>query len=164
MNKNKGFPFLSQNFPLLLKRVFSGCCLFVFLVSSAQAKHLGVNHDDPGELEISNAQPNPDDTSDMAFIRVGKFLRGSNFEENKAAFKMCRKYDKSCKLWWFSDEYPRTLVSLDNYWIDIYEVTNKKYLMFVKATGHPPALDESCTTDACREGNLWKGRFFSKGY
>lgn len=91
----------------------------------------------------------------MAFIRGGKFVRGSNFEENKAAFKMCRKYDRACKLWWFSDEYPVKLVMLKTYLIDIHEVTNEKYLEFVKATGHPPAMDNSCTTDACRQGNLW---------
>ncbi len=107
-----------------------------------------------------SAQSNSSDLSDMAFIRGGKFARGSNFEANKAAFKTCRLHDKSCKLWWFSDEYPLKLVKLDSYWIDIYEVTNEKYLEFVQATGHPPALDATCTTDACREGNLWEGETF----
>ncbi len=151
---------MSQNFSLLLKRVLLGVIFFLFGVSSAQAKHAGIKHDDPEEHKISTARPDPNDVSEMAFIRAGKFIRGSDFKENKLAFKMCRKVDKSCKLWWFSDEYPAALVMLDNYWIDVYEVTNEIYLEFVKATGHPPALDDSCTTDACREGNLWKGASF----
>ncbi len=162
MSTNKYFSVLLQKIVAPLKWLLICSSFFLFWVSSVQAKHAGVKHEDPGETKISTARPDPDDVTDMAFIRYGKFFRGSNFEENKAAFKMCRKYDKSCKLWWFSDEYPGKLVTLDNYWIDIYEVTNEQYLEFVKATGHPPALDDSCTTDACREGNLWDGASFPK--
>ena len=149
-----------QKFVVPLNWVLVCSAFLLFFVSSAQAKHAGVEHDDTGEPKISTARPDPDDVSDMAFIRAGNFLRGSNFEENKAALKMCRKYDRFCKMWWFSDEYPVVRVSVNNYWIDVYEVTNEKYLEFVKAIGHPPALDASCTTDACREGNLWKGASF----
>jgi len=34
------------------------------------------------------------------------------------------------------DEYPRHMVELDAFYIDAYEVTNARYLNFVKATGH----------------------------
>ena len=145
-----------------LKWVLLCSAIFLFWVSSAQAKHDGVEHDKTEKLKISAVQSDPEDVLDMAFIRTGKFFRGSSFKENKAAFKMCRKFDKFCKLWWFSDEFPGTLVMLDNYWIDIYEVTNEKYLEFVKATGHPPALDASCATDGCRDGNLWEGESFPR--
>lgn len=97
----------------------------------------------------------------MAWIKGGNFVRGSSFKENQAALKMCRKYDRSCQLWWFSDEIPVKLITLKSYWIDIYETTNAQYLEFVKATGHRPALDDTCTTDSCWEGNLWKGESFS---
>ena len=145
-----------------LKWVLLCSTVFLFWVSSAQAKHDGVEHDKTEKLKISAVQSDPKDVLDMAFIRTGKFFRGSSFKENKAAFKMCRKFDKFCKLWWFSDEFPGTLVMLDNYWIDIYEVTNEKYLEFVKATGHSPALDASCATDGCRDGNLWEGESFPR--
>ena len=85
---------------------------------------------------------------------------GSSFVENKQHLKKCRKHDKSCQLWWFSDEYPDRLIFLDSYWIDIYEVTNEKYLEFVLATGHRFALDETCDSDKCRDGNLWQGASF----
>ncbi len=145
-----------------LKWVLVCSAFFLFGVSSVQAKHAGVEHDESGESKTSIARLDPDDVLNMSFIQAGKFVRGSNFEGNKEAFKMCRRYDKSCKLWWFSDEYSEKLVMLDNYWIDIDEVTNEKYLEFVKATGHPPALDDSCSTDACREGNLWEGASFPR--
>ena len=163
MSAKKNISVFSQKFPVFLKRTLAGATFFLFFgvwISSSLAKHSGEKHDVPGEPETFIARPNPNDVSDMAYIRGGKFVRGSNFEENTAAFKMCRKYDSSCKLWWVSDEYPLKLVMLQTYLIDIYEVTNEKYLQFVKATGHPPALDDSCTTDACREGNLWKGSSF----
>jgi formylglycine-generating enzyme required for sulfatase activity len=97
----------------------------------------------------------------MAWVKGGNFLRGSSFKENQAALKMCRKYDRSCQLWWFSDEFPLKLITLKSYWIDIYETTNAQYLEFVKATGHRPALDDTCKTDSCWEGNLWKSTSFS---
>ena len=115
----------------------------------------------PKKTEASADKFDPDDYSGMAWIKSGKFGRGSSFEDNQAAFKMCRKKDPACQLWWFSDEYPLKLVTLESYWIDIYETTNQEYLEFVKATGHPPALDDTCKTDSCWEGNLWKGQSFS---
>lgn len=151
-------PFLALLKVALLRFVcFLIFCLWVF---PAQAKDAGRKTLDPEIPVLSKARPNPYDVSDMAFIQEGKFVRGSNFEETKAFYAQCRKVDKSCKLWWFSDEFPLKLVMLNNYWIDIYEVTNEKYLEFVKATGHPPALDDSCTTPACWEGNLWDGASF----
>ena len=100
------------------------------------------------------------DTLFMVRIPKGTFKMGSSFIENKKHTKECRKYDKSCELWWFSDEFPDQLIFLDSFWIDVYEVTNDKYLEFVIATGHRLALDETCETAKCREGNLWEGFSF----
>lgn len=158
-------------FPISLKWFLSCSVFFLCVGVCITTSFANLNEQDPKQYNPSYKEPDHlekkqaseldlKDTSDMAFIRGGKFVRGSSFEQNKAAFKTCRKYDRSCKLWWFSDEYPLKLVSLDSYLIDIYEVTNKKYLEFVKATGHPPALDDSCKTDACWQGNLWKGSSF----
>ena len=95
------------------------------------------------------------DFSFMARIKGGVFKRGSKFNETKEYLKQCRKTDKKCQLWWFEDEFPQKLIDLDSFWIDIFEVTNARYLEFVRATGHRPALDDSCQTAKCREGNLW---------
>ncbi|MGH7166887.1 MAG: formylglycine-generating enzyme family protein [Nitrospiraceae bacterium] len=50
------------------------------------------------------------------------------------------------------DEYPRHEVSLDAYSIDTFEVTNGRYLEFVKGTGHRTPQHPS---DPSR--NLWQG-------
>jgi len=101
-----------------------------------------------------------DDYSLMVKVEAGGFKRGSQFDETKEYLELCRKWDNACELWWFEDEFPQKKITLDSYWIDMYEVTNTQYLEFVKATGHRPALDDSCLTEKCREGNLWEGNSF----
>lgn len=98
----------------------------------------------------------------MVEIPEGRFRMGLSFREVTRVLEMCTKVDKACSRWWFKDEFPGHNVYLNKYWIDIYEVTNEKYLEFVKATGHRPALDDTCETEACHEGNLWKGKSFPK--
>jgi sulfatase modifying factor 1 len=34
------------------------------------------------------------------------------------------------------DEYPQRTIFLNAFYLDVYEVTNERYLMFIKATGH----------------------------
>ena len=50
------------------------------------------------------------------------------------------------------DEYPRHEVSLDAYYLDRFEVTNGRYLEFVRATGHRTPQN---VKDPSR--NLWQG-------
>ena len=104
----------------------------------------------------------PHDFSDMVEIPAGRFRMGLTFKEVGQMLEMCTRVDKTCVRWWFKDEFPSRFVYVDRYWIDIYEVTNANYLEFVKATGHRPALDDTCETKACRQGNLWKGTSFPK--
>jgi len=78
---------------------------------------------------------------DMVEIPAGRFKMGMSFKQVGKILKMCTKVDKNCTLWWFKDEMPHHKVYVNKYWIDIYEVTNQKYLEFVKATGHRPALE-----------------------
>jgi len=117
----------------------------------------------PGALAVSslahakNEDSKKNDFSFMARIKGGAFKRGSTFNETKEYLKWCRKTDRKCQLWWFEDELPQKLIDVDSFWIDIFEVTNARYLKFVQATGHRPALDDSCQTAKCREGNLWVG-------
>ena len=126
--------------------------------------HAGGEHKEEllGNLQQARAEPLfvQSDNSLMIRIPAGTFKMGSSFVENKRHLKGCRKYDKSCELWWFNDEYPDRLIFLDSYWLDIYEVTNEKYLKFILATGHRFALDQTCETDKCRDGNLWQGASF----
>lgn len=113
---------------------------------------------------LADAAEEPADSnhgfSDMVEIPSGRFKMGLTFKQVNRILKMCTNVDKTCTRWWFKDEMPGHFVHLNKYWIDIYEVTNEKYLEFVQATGHRPALDDTCETEACRQGNLWKGENF----
>lgn len=100
------------------------------------------------------------DLTGMAMIPAGEFRMGSTLQQVIKFWNQCRKVDKSCKEWWYRDEVPEHKIYLDAYWIDIFEVTNEKYLQFVLATGHRPALDDSCETKECWNGNLWDGTSF----
>jgi len=133
------------------------------IVAPAHARHAAEEHEEEHLHEEPAGSSVPDSGDDFALmvkIPAGTFKRGSTFEELKQFLDMCRVKDKNCELWWFEDEFPANLIYLDTYWIDIYEVSNEKYLEFVKATGHSPALDDSCETEKCRQGNLWKGASF----
>ncbi|MBT7271744.1 MAG: formylglycine-generating enzyme family protein, partial [Nitrospina sp.] len=87
---------------------FSLVCFFS-TTSAVFAIHTGEKHKE--ELP-NNLQQVPDgppsvkpDNSSMIRIPVGTFKMGSSFVENKSHLKQCRKYDRSCELWWFRDEY-----------------------------------------------------------
>jgi len=140
-----------------------GACFFL-ATSIVFAVHEGGKHKEelPDNLQKAPAKviSKKRSNSPMTRVPVGTFKMGSSFVENKRHLKKCLNYDKSCELWWFNDEYPDRLIFLDSYWIDIYEVTNEKYLEFVLATGHRFALDETCDSDKCRDGNLWQGASF----
>lgn len=50
------------------------------------------------------------------------------------------------------DEYPRHVIEIDPFYIDKYEVTNARYLEFVKATNHRVPQNPKNPTR-----NLWEG-------
>lgn len=148
-------------FSTILNFVAITCALLLSFASLALAGHAGVEHEADHEHGAKRAKAAAKlDYFQMVKIPSGTFKRGSAFEETKKHLADCKKNDKSCSLWWFKDEYPDRLIFLKSFWIDKYEVSNSRYLEFVKATGHRPALDDSCATDKCREGNLWDGTTF----
>ena len=65
-------------------------------------------------------QPDP---VDMVVIPAGPFIRGSREGEGR------------------SDEFPRRKIHLKAFAIDKYEVSNARYLKFVKDTNHKPPLN-----------------------
>jgi len=72
---------------------------------------------------------------DMVLIPAGAFLMGSDKLPNK---------DESTGVGtikpWYLDEHPSHQVTLPDYRIDRYEVTNAQYEKFVAATGHTPPI------------------------
>jgi formylglycine-generating enzyme required for sulfatase activity len=146
-------------FPTILSFATLACALMLSFASLAIAKHAEHEEGHEQATERSKAAARLS-FSQMVKIPSGTFKRGSSFEETKGYLAECKKYDKSCSLWWFKDEIPDRLIFLKSFWIDKFEVSNIKYLEFVKATGHRPALDDSCETAKCDEGNLWDDTSF----
>lgn len=67
--------------------------------------------------------PSPQNSPDgMALVRGGEFMMGR--DDGK-----------------LEDEKPAHKVSVNGFFMDVYEVTNKKYAEFIKLTGHQPQVE-----------------------
>jgi len=60
------------------------------------------------------------DGAPMRLIPAGEFLMGTALSNRDGG----------------RDEYPERRIYLDAFYLDLYEVTNSRYLEFVKTTGH----------------------------
>src|SRR5213593_2686287 len=60
------------------------------------------------------------DGAPMSLILAGEFLMGTAISNRDGG----------------RDEYPERRIYLDAFYLDVYEITNGRYLEFVKATGH----------------------------
>jgi len=78
---------------------------------------------------------------DMVYVGQGPSIMGLDRTEAAAPTRRLSLYDKRMSMPWsaeaFHDEGPAHTVFLDSYLIDKYEVSNKDYGEFIKATGHP---------------------------
>jgi len=79
--------------------------------------------------------------SDMVYVGHGASLMGIDKQAPPDSGKKLTAYDKRMMTPWsaeaFNDEGPAHTVFLDSYLIDKYEVSNKDYGEFIRATGHP---------------------------
>ena len=82
------------------------------------------------------------DAAPLVLIPAGSFVMGSTQEEIEGAVRECGPL---CKLEWLRREWPQHDVYLNAYYIDRYEVTNARYLEFVRATGHRVPVQEERT-------------------
>ena len=96
MNAKKYYSVFPQKLSTFLKCLLScsvfflyfGTCIALSFADQADfdRKQYDPTYKKSDQLEKSRvAQPGNTDVSDMAYIRGGKFARGSNFEQNKAA-------------------------------------------------------------------------------
>ncbi len=76
------------------------------------------------------AEPPPEG---MVLVPSGYFSMGSD-EEDTDGHALSLGLDKP----WYADESPQQRLSLDDFFIDRYEVTNKQYYIFTQATDHKP--------------------------
>jgi formylglycine-generating enzyme required for sulfatase activity len=70
----------------------------------------------------------------MRLVPAGEFVMGSSLEETEQNFSNCEMETNSrCERSWFVYETPQHLVTLDAYYMDVYEVTNARYAECVTA-------------------------------
>ena len=67
---------------------------------------------------------------DMVLVPAGEFIMGRDASDE---FVACQEYNTECRLDWFKDEEPPHTVYIDDFYIDIYEVTNAQYKACVDA-------------------------------
>ncbi len=78
------------------------------------------------------------DGAPMVLIPKGEFWMGTSKEEMAKVFSDCQSHGfkrEKCE-GWYEDEMPRHRVALDAFYLDQYEVNNRRFDAFVKATGH----------------------------
>lgn len=69
----------------------------------------------------------------MVLILAGSFWMGSDEQEAKEAWELCKKYYSACPWEPFEAEMPKRKVYLDAFSIDEYEVTNAQYKQCVNS-------------------------------
>ena len=87
----------------------------------------------------------------MVLVPAGEFTMGSNADDELLA--QCQEYNSNCDSSWHQDEEPSHTVSLDDFYIDRYEVTNALYAACVDAGACPPLTDTSSATRDSYYGN-----------
>ncbi len=79
----------------------------------------------------------------MSEVPAGNFLRGSVLTDTKYFETLCAQDPKlNCTAASFDDETPQQVVNLKTFWIDVYEVTNEQFLMFVQSANYVTAAEK----------------------
>jgi formylglycine-generating enzyme required for sulfatase activity/tRNA A-37 threonylcarbamoyl transferase component Bud32 len=101
---------------------------------------------EPGEISIQSPEPSIVQTSSpepistrvsaniqWAYIPAGSFLMGDDPDKVLAE---CAKYQTGCTRNLFEDLAPKHEVLLDDYYMNVYEVTNMEYAVFLNEMGN----------------------------
>jgi formylglycine-generating enzyme required for sulfatase activity len=98
----------------------------------------------------ATSEPMPMGDIPMALIPAGEFQMGSDADE---ALAECQKFHPDCRRSRFEDEEPVHTVHLDDYYIDVYEVTNARYAECLAAGKCDPPLSNASNTRSSYYGN-----------
>ncbi|MBM4121853.1 MAG: formylglycine-generating enzyme family protein [Nitrospira sp.] len=95
----------------------------------------------------------------MVLIPAGSFWMGSTEDEVERVVDECtrggRHKEETCR-GLFKPELPRHQVTLDAFYVDVYEVTNRLFEKFVNATGHQTTAEREGTAIAFVEQKGWQ--------
>lgn len=109
----------------------------------------------PVDVSLGDTWTPPSDDVVMVYVPGGEFEMGSNNDQINYSVQLCRETDARiygegalCFSTQFADERPAHAVSLDGFWIDRTEVTNKRYKRCVEAgTCTSPTESDSYTRE-----------------
>lgn len=74
----------------------------------------------------------PKDDMMMVYIPAGNFRIGSTMDEVEEGIQLCQQFYSPCNRWFYEREYPPHTVYLDDYWIDLTEISNAQYRLCVE--------------------------------
>lgn len=80
--------------------------------------------------------PSPTPLVKQVLVPAGEFSMGISDALMESVLGICRSESYDCPLAMFDGETPEHLVYLDAFKIDVYEVTNDKFAVFVAETGY----------------------------
>jgi formylglycine-generating enzyme required for sulfatase activity len=83
---------------------------------------------------------------DMVFVPGGEFRMGTDYLQAAYAREVCKAFNPEgglavCQATSFGDEAPAHMVTLDGFWIDRTEVTNRQYQGCVAVDGCDPPVE-----------------------
>jgi formylglycine-generating enzyme required for sulfatase activity len=104
--------------------VFVVVILFALFVLDIRSLNLDPIQSNNGKVPCKFYQDQPN--CGMSLIRAGSFEMGSHTDVGRAE---CQKFapNAGCQRSWFENEAPIHPVTLDDFYIDLYEVTNAQY-------------------------------------
>ena len=93
-----------------------------------------------------DVQRRPSDGMDMVFVPGGEFRMGTDYLQAAYAREVCKAFNPEgglavCQATSFGDEAPAHMVTLDGFWIDKTEVTNRQYQGCVAVDGCEPPVE-----------------------
>jgi formylglycine-generating enzyme len=104
----------------------------------------------PGPLLVQSPSPTPHIVDDMVEVPAGNFIRGSTPNQITLFKSYCDNLTNRlqtiapvCSQFNFEDSIPQQLIYLNDFWIDVYEVTNAKFKIFVDATGYKTIAEKN---------------------
>ena len=88
---------------------------------------------------IGSTKVNEKDNAMMVFVPGGPFMMGSSDEQ--IDWVMDQDWCEDCDRSWFKDETPKRTVTVDDFWIYKYEVSNAQYKLYEPELSYPQGED-----------------------